>query len=545
MHMKNFTIELITIFVFFVYSSILSAQVTLNADEPVGCATHTVNFTVDAENAFEYYFDFYGWTNSNTVSFSYYYSGEFVEYVNVYDSEYNFIGSDTIIITVIEIPDYLNLSADNACPGVEIDFYLTHEGTTYSWDFGDGATSTEIAPAHAYTNTGSYTVSVTASNQCGSNTLNRDIYISSDLSNDGYYFLNVFPQETCLGNEITAELSGYSYYSDIINYEVDFGDGTVYENENWVEHSYSTNGEYVVTATFTNSCNKDTVLKDTVNISDNPPFSGSPYLYSSPDEACTNKDFYFYTYFNTESYLWEYDDGTTGQNNSSDYHSFSTEGIHYVTLTVTDKCGVDSSVVDSVVVNNNVPFQGNPSISLSPELGCPAEQFYFYAYGGFSSYLWDFGDGTTDTNNYEYHQYSSVGNYIVTLTVTDACGNDSTIKDTVTVTNDVPFSGNPNIYLTPDLGCPGTVFSMSSNSGFESYHWNFGDGNSNADRSADHVYNAPGKYQITLTVTDECGNDSSIVDTVEVRDDLPFQGSPYLTINPNPVCPNTDVNYWI
>ena len=543
MHMKKFTIGFITILTILAYSSILSAQVTLTADDPEGCATHTVNFTVESDGGYYYYYDFYGGSYSNTVSHTYYYAGEYVEYVNVYDSYYSYIGSDTVIITVLEIPDYLNMSTDNACPGVEIDFYLTYLGNTYSWDFGDGATSTEATPSHAYSAVGLYTVSVTAENECGSNTLTDYIDISSDLSIDGYYWLDVFPQETCIGSDVTAETSGYSYYSDIINYEIDFGDGSVYENDNWVEHSYSANGEYVVTATFTNSCSKDTVLGDTVKITDDPPFSGSPYIYNSPNEACTNEDFYFYTYFDSDSYLWEYDDGTTGQDDDYDYHSFSTEGIHYVTLTVTDACGVDSAVIDSVLVTNDVPFSGYPYIYIYPSIGCPGQEFYIET-GYFESYHWDFGDGTESTEQYLDHQYNAEGTFVITLTVADECGNDSTMIDSIIVTSDLPFSGNPYINLYPYSGCPGTLFSMSGNYGFESYEWDYGDGATESGQYVDHTYSAAGKYYITLTVTDECGNDSSIIDSVEVRDDLPFQGSPYLSVNPTEVCPFTTVNFY-
>jgi PKD repeat protein len=50
--------------------------------------------------------------------------------------------------------------------------------TSWLWDFGDGATSTDQNPAHTYTSAGAYTVSLTAVNSCGSNTSTRTDYIT-------------------------------------------------------------------------------------------------------------------------------------------------------------------------------------------------------------------------------------------------------------------------------------------------------------------------------------------------------------------------------
>ena len=41
---------------------------------------------------------------------------------------------------------------------------------------------------------------------------------------------------------------------------------------------------------------------------------------------------------------------------------------------------------------------------------------------GATSYLWDFGDGTTSTQQYPFHQYAIPGQYIVCLTVTGTYG---------------------------------------------------------------------------------------------------------------------------
>jgi PKD repeat protein len=43
---------------------------------------------------------------------------------------------------------------------------------------------------------------------------------------------------------------------------------------------------------------------------------------------------------------------------------------------------------------------------------------------GGGSYLWDFGDGNTSTDENPVHTYATAGPYTVTLTLTNDCGND-------------------------------------------------------------------------------------------------------------------------
>jgi PKD repeat protein len=50
--------------------------------------------------------------------------------------------------------------------------------TAWSWDFGDGGTSTQQNPAHTYTAAGSYSVTLTASSGAGSGTTTKTNYIT-------------------------------------------------------------------------------------------------------------------------------------------------------------------------------------------------------------------------------------------------------------------------------------------------------------------------------------------------------------------------------
>ena len=78
-------------------------------------------------------------------------------------------------VTFTGIPTYGN---------VPLTVQFTDDSTSlpilWSWDFGDGSSSTLQNPSHTYTNTGTFTVSLMATNSAGSNTFTRANYITVD-----------------------------------------------------------------------------------------------------------------------------------------------------------------------------------------------------------------------------------------------------------------------------------------------------------------------------------------------------------------------------
>jgi PKD repeat protein len=67
-------------------------------------------------------------------------------------------------------------------------------GTSYSWDFGDGQSSTAVSPAHTYATNGTYTVVLTVTNSCGSVTTTQTVDVLLSLEDFlGNGNVTVFP----------------------------------------------------------------------------------------------------------------------------------------------------------------------------------------------------------------------------------------------------------------------------------------------------------------------------------------------------------------
>lgn len=71
----------------------------------------------------------------------------------------------------------------------KVEFNGSSTGNTYTWDFGDGTSSTEQNPKHTYTSVGTaYTVKLTMTNACGSTVYSEVITPKYARGNAAFYF---------------------------------------------------------------------------------------------------------------------------------------------------------------------------------------------------------------------------------------------------------------------------------------------------------------------------------------------------------------------
>ncbi len=152
--------------------------------------------------------------------------------------------------------------------------------------------------------------------------------------------------------------------------------------------------------------------------------------------------------------------------------------------------------------------------SISDTTGCVTTQFTFndLSTGNASTYTWDFGTDATPATatGIGPHNvtYSSAGIKRTTLDVSNAGGINQKIFN-VTVGESPVANYNHSVILNT------AYFIDQSLNAPRSWSWDFGDGNSSNLSSPQNTYTLAGKYEVTLTTTNDCGT-SVYKDSIEI-----------------------------
>jgi len=496
----------------------------------------------------DYYFDYGDGTTENATYYNQYHTYNVAGTYSVSVRITNVCGNDTTIYDSVVIDNtlpitgslYLNMPIDPACPNSNLSFNTSYGYQNYSWDFGDGGTSTgSNSGYHTYTAAGTYTVTTTFENLCGSDTSLYDSLVIDPTIPVANGSLTVYSSPACPGEQIQFQ-SVYGYNDYYFNY----GDGTTetatYYNQ---YHTYTSAGTYIVSVKITNDCGNDTTVYDSVVIDNTLPITGSLYLNMPIDPACPNSNLSFNTSYGYQNYSWDFGDGGTSSGSRYGYHTYTTAGTYTVTATFENQCGNDTSLYDSLVIDPTIPV-ANGSLTVYSSPACPGEQIQFQSVYGYNDYYFNYGDGTTETATYynQYHTYSTAGTYIVSVKITNDCGNDTTVYDSVVIDNTLPITGGVYINMPSNPTCPNQSLSFYAPSGYQNYSWDFGDGGTSSGSSyASHTYTAGGIFTVSVTFENQCGNDTVLYDSLVIDPALPVTGNPYLNIYDSPDCLSAQV----
>lgn len=155
-----------------------------SGDPTSGCAPLTVNFTdLSSGPVISWSWDFGngGTSTAQNPSHEYTSAGTYTVNLTVTSEICSDTETKTDYITVSTSPvaDFAGDPTSGYAPlTVSFTDLSTNSPTSWSWDFGDGGTSTEQNPTHTYDTAGTYTVSLTASNACGSDIETKADYVT-------------------------------------------------------------------------------------------------------------------------------------------------------------------------------------------------------------------------------------------------------------------------------------------------------------------------------------------------------------------------------
>jgi len=137
------------------------------------------------------------------------------------------------------------------------------------------------------------------------------------------------------------------------------------------------------------------------------------------------------------------------------------------------------------------------------------------------TFRWDFGDSTTGTGIFATHEFQTAGNFQVRLTVTDIRGASAQTARPVPVA----FGQAPTAAFTfsPSSPAIGQLINFTAEASraapgrrIVSYDWNFGTGRTATGVTTSKAYDAAGMYTVTLTVTDDTGQQGTVSQQVTV-----------------------------
>jgi PKD repeat protein len=402
---------------------------------------------------------------------------------------------------------------------------------TYAWDFGDGSPiSTETNPSHAFSQAGSYAVSLTVTDPFNAAD-SASVSVTIALANRPPTAVPGGPYTGQTGSVLTLDGAGSSDPDgDPITYSWDFGDGTALSTLAQPTHTYATTGQFIVTLTVQDGRDGQATATTSAAISHT---NGTPTARASgPPTGDAAATLAFRGADSTDpdgdplTYSWDFGDGSARSTQANPLHAFAQAGPYLVSLTVTDSFGAADTATLAVTITN--PNRRPTAVPGGPYTGQTGAAV---AFDGTASsdpdgepltYSWDFGDGsTTSSASTPSHVFAAGGTYVVSLTVTDPHG----ASDTATVAAAVTGANRPPTANAggPYSGEAGVVIPIDGSGSSDpdgtslAYSWDFGDGTPAGDGvKPPHAYTTTGTFTVTLTVTDPGGLSSTASTTATV-----------------------------
>lgn len=243
-----------------------TASFTFTASGDV--APETVTFTNTSSNATSSSWNFGDNTTSTSISPTHVFttSGTYTVTLTVTNSSGTNSTSQIINVgNAVQTPiaSFTYSGANTFAPDIVTFTNTSTNATSYLWNFGDGNTSTIVSPSHTFTTSGTFTVTLTATNSKGSNSSSQVVNvlaIQPPTASFTYSGANTFAPDNVSFVSTSTSATSFSW---------NFGDNSSVVTTANASHVFTNAGVYTVTLTVTNAGGSNSVSQ-TINVSPAP-----------------------------------------------------------------------------------------------------------------------------------------------------------------------------------------------------------------------------------------------------------------------------------
>lgn len=299
------------------------------------------------------------------------------------------------------------------------------------------------------------------------------------------------------------------------------GDTTVAPNDT---HIYNNIGTYLVRliAVDSTTCNIFDTSYTHIKVGDNkvlldfipskvPPCTNLTYSFTNTSVPTSGT-------FNPNIFTWDFGDNSpllTASQSPPVTHTYASPGTYLVKLSINDTtyCNSPADTVKTIRLSPQVKAQFE-----TPPSGCvPYNAVFNNTSLGGTSFVWDFGDGSTSTDVSPTHLYANAGTYNIKLVAfdTSSCNKVDSTTFTVTVSPN-PIAAFSFAPIPPQENTPTNFTNQSI--GATHYLWRFGDGDTSTEVNPTHIFLATATYNVCLSaindygcIADTCMNVQSLI----------------------------------
>lgn len=393
----------------------------------------------------------------------------------------------------------------------------------YLWDFGDGQTSTLSKPSHTYQTPGNYTVRLTVTNSCGSDTKTQSIRVvgipDAEFTHSPEFgcgptvveFKNQSSQWSNTQWEITP--------NDTLRWR--FTDTIMRLSSRDITVRFFQPGKYLVRLTAINACPVTDHKEVEINIYQQP-----GVFIESPGSFCDSKtinpaDVRLKTTGEITSYQWTFENGSPGSFSGKDFPPVTFTKSGFIAVKVESPCGL---AVDTALINiaSTVPvsLDGNRTEFCQNE---PPQHLKASPEGG-TWLINGLANPALDAKGLLSPSMLKPGRYTLTYSAGSAqCPNEKQIaiqiKDSIAIQLQAEPAACEQLSYVPKV----TYFGDISR-----YAWTFSGGNpasSDASRPTAIQFNTPGQKLVTVSAEGACGvaRDTILID-IQQKENPTIQG---------------------